>query len=124
MKNRTKILKILIILIVFSLLWSNYNYFYNTHFHIDSKGRFVLHSHPYSKNSASRDLPNHHHNKNEYFALHVLQRIFSILFILLFIIFLFISQKKKPSVTNVLFANKNLLNRNISPRGPPLFFGI
>lgn len=122
MKNKLAIFKILAIIIVVSLLWSNYNYYFNTHFHIDNNGRIVLHSHPYSKNSSSRDLPNHHHNKNEFFVLHFLHRTLASLLILFLIIFLFFRQNKIIHIFLQTYPNKLLFKHNITQRGPPHFF--
>jgi len=119
MRSKLAIFKIFALIIVISLLWSNYNFYFNTHFHVDENGRIILHSHPFSKNSSSKDLPNHHHNKNEFIALHLLHRIFSNTYFLIVTIFFFILTKKVAFIFIQTFPNKLLFKHAITKRGPP-----
>lgn len=88
------------------------------HSHVLSDGTVITHAHPFSKNTSNDSSPKHRHSSYEFFVLHQLQILFSVLGILCVIVQLYFVKHFYDE--SIYF--KSIIKHNIvSLRGPPAF---
>lgn len=105
-----------------AILCLYYNTAANGHYHKLSDGEIVYHSHPYHHQS-SDDSPyeNHHHSDFEYSILTQISNPFTLLYVFLVLLVLFIvCYKKFEYPSNILFTASKYYLLNVY-RGPPVF---
>ncbi len=102
-----------------ALLGAFYNAFFNSHLHIDTNGRIIVHSHPFNRTPTQNSpLPQHTHSKIEF----LLYTLFSMAEFILFI-FLLRFNFKEPSGYLKFQITKNIKSNPLLStliRAPPL----
>jgi len=78
MLSRNKIQQLIVALILFSLMWANFNVIYFAHSHIDENGRVIVHAHPYQKEGQQNNVPNHTHSKSEFALLAIIYQVLTL----------------------------------------------
>ena len=92
LRNKLKIVSVILILL--SISWTSINNFYFTHYHIDASGNIVVHAHPYQKEDNRKSgVPSHTHSKNEFISLALIYNLLSLFTIILAVFFLHLTSK-------------------------------
>jgi len=111
----------IVVIILLSLLWANFNVFYFSHSHVDANGNIIIHAHPYQKQGQQNsNAPNHTHSKNEFTLLALIYQVLT-LFILFALIFIFrvLFNPNLQAKFSFQWNSAEVICKNILRRGPP-----
>jgi hypothetical protein len=119
MLNKIKIKSIISICLSFVFIMVLYNLSVNSHYHINSHGMLIKHSHPYESKNHSPIHPSHNHSDEEMIWLALISNNLSdILIFTIFAVFSLIQIKLFIQIKTK--SNYNLKQiRSILYRGPP-----
>ena len=109
------------LLILLSIIWANFDFFYFAHFHLDENGQTIVHAHPYQKeNQRGHNAPTHTHSKTEFTLLSLIYQVLSFFtsYLFLFIFLLHFLPNLKTKFSFQLNLNE-LFFKTIFRCGPP-----
>jgi len=120
MLSRNKIQQLIVALILFSLMWANFNVIYFAHTHVDENGRIIVHTHPYQKEGQQSNAPNHTHSKIEFAILGLIYQVLTLFTLsLLFFVFLFYFNSNQKFKFSFQWNPTEIFSNKILRRGPP-----
>ena len=112
--------KLITLLVLFLMIWVNYNTIFNTHIHILDDNRIVFHSHPFNKSTdADNRTTTHQHTNSQLLVIDLLTRALSLLLLLLVLYYFFKSLLIKTVQYSRQIVQTSVIASSISRRGPP-----